>query len=407
MYFSRRLFVVILSFVLALLLGISATGAQEETVKIGLVSPFSGPIGFLGQWMANSAQVEVDRINANGGLLGAKVELITRDDEANPARSVEIVREFIQRERVSLIIGPSFSSNALAVKDLIEASGTLALFPTVGARELLEGEPTYLFRAQESTLLTASELMRYAQAAGLNKVAIFSPDDAFGRDYDSLFTELAADYELDYLGAEFFRADDQDLSAYALRVNQLGADAIVIPTGNSTLAGRALVALDATGSEAQILGISGLQGYTFAELAGDAVIGSVFVSVYLGYPSGVPFEEMPPGYAEHVQRVIEAYGVIEGASLNTYPGTALAGSAVQIWERAVLAAESFDADAVAEAMSTLNIPAEESFSGTEVAFSPDSHEAYGEGSMYFYSWYKREDGTYGFEEVPLPGTEEE
>jgi len=406
MSFSRRAFVLMFSFALTLLLGVSTVGAQEDTVKIGLVSPFSGPIGFLGQWMANSVQVEVDRINANGGLLGAQIELITRDDEANPARSVEIVREFIQREQVDLIIGPSFSSNALAVKDLIEASGTIALFPTVGARELLEGEPTYLFRAQESTLLTATELMRYAQAAGLNKVAIFSPDDAFGRDYDKLFVELAADYDLEYLGAEFFRADDQDLSAYALRVKQLDADAIVIPSGNSTLAGRALVALDAADSEAQILGISGLQGYTFAELAGDAVIGSVFVSVYIGYPAEVPFEEMPAGYAEHVQRVIDAYGKIEGASLNTYPGTALAGSAVQIWERAVLATGSFDADAVAAAMSTLTIPAEESLTGTEVSFSPESHEAYGEGSLYFYSWYKHEDGTYGFNEVPLPGTEE-
>jgi len=115
---------------------------------------------------------------------------------------------------------------------------------------------------------------------------------------------------------------------------------------------------------------------------------------------------MPTGYAEHVQRVIDAYGKIEGASLNTYPGTALAGSAVQIWERAVLAAGSFDADAVAKAMSTLTIPAEESLTGTEVSFSPESHEAYGEGSLYFYSWYKHEDGTYGFKEVPMPGTEE-
>ncbi len=402
----RYKFVSSVLFVWLLLSGIAAVGAQETVVKIGLVSPFTGPIGFLGQWMAHSVQVEVDRINANGGLLGAQVRLITRDDEANPARSVEIVREFIQRERVNLIIGPSFSSNALAVKDLIEASGTLALFPTVGARELLEGNPQYLFRAQESTLLTATELMRYAQAGSFKKVAIFSPDDAFGRDYDNLFKELAADYDLEYLGAVFFRIDDQDLSAYALRVNQLGADAVVIPTGNSTLAGRALVALNAVGSTAQILGISGLQGYTFAELAGDAVIGSVFVSVYIGFPAGVPFDEMPTGYAEHVQRVIDAYGVIDGASLRTYPGTALAGSAVQIWERAVLAAGSFDADAVAEAISTLTIPAEESLTGTEVSFSPESHEAYGEGSMYFYSWYKSEDGTYGFSEVPLPGTEE-
>ena len=50
-------------------------------------------MGFLGQWFGNSIQVFVDRINAEGGLQGRQLELITRDDELNPAKSVEAVRE--------------------------------------------------------------------------------------------------------------------------------------------------------------------------------------------------------------------------------------------------------------------------------------------------------------------------
>ncbi len=193
----------------------SAQDSAQGPVRIGFVSPFSGPVGFLGEWFGHSIQVEVDLINAEGGLLGRQLELVTRDDELNPAKSVEAVRELISRQGVSLVIGPSFSSNALAAKPVIEGSGVIGIFPSAGSMELLADGPTYLFRSQESTGLTARELLRLASERGLTKVAIFAPDDAFGQDYDARFREFAAEYGVDYLGLEFFREDDQDLTPYA------------------------------------------------------------------------------------------------------------------------------------------------------------------------------------------------
>ena len=372
----------------------------QDPVKIGFVSPFSGPVGFLGQWFGNSIQAEVDRINAEGGLLGRQLELITRDDELNPAKSVEAVRELISREGVSLIIGPSFSSNALAAKPVIEGSGVIGMFPSAGSMELLADEPTYLFRAQESTDLTARELLRLASERGLSKVSIFAPDDAFGQDYDARFTELAGEYGIEYLGAEFFREDDQDLTPYAQRLKSSGAENVVIPTGNSALGAKAVVALDAVGFEPLVTGISGLQGYNFTELAGDPAEGVTFVSTYLGYPAEVPFDEMPPEYAAHVQRVIDTYGTVEGASLNTYPGSALGGLAVFLWEQAVEQAGTFEADAVAAVLETLSYTAEETPVGVPITVDPETHETYGEGSLSFYEWYKKDDGTsFGFREV--------
>ncbi|MEQ8677633.1 MAG: ABC transporter substrate-binding protein [Aggregatilineales bacterium] len=404
-YNRKSLPTLLLIFVMLFTLTASSTivGAQdEEPIKVGLVSPFTGAIGFLGVWMGNSVQAEINRINENGGLLGRQVELITRDDEINPARSVEIVREFIDREEVSLIIGPSFSSNALAVRDLIESSGTIAIFPTAGTVELLENNPRYLYRAQESTALTAAELVNFAIENGYASIAILSPDDAFGQDYDALLEELTEDADIEYLGAEFFRDDDQDLTPYALRIKDTGAEVVIVPTGNSSIAARAVVALDSVESEAQILGISGLQGYTFAQLAEDAVLGSIFVATYLGYPAEVAFEDMPARYAEHVQLVIDEYGAVEGASLNTYPGTSLAGLAVWLWEQAVIEAGTLDADAVADALDAMSYTADETPAGVAVSFTPENHEPFGEGSLYFYEWYLKDDGeSYGFREVVM------
>lgn len=377
----------------------SVDGGADEPIKIGLVSPFSGPIGFLGEWMANSAQVEVDMINENGGLLGRQVELITRDDEANPARSVEIVREFIDNEGVSMIIGPSFSSNAYAAKDLIEAAGVIGMFPTVGGMELLADDPTYLFRVQESTALSSLALWNLIEDSGYTKAAIFAPDDAFAKDFDERFTELSADSDVEYVGTELYREDDQDLTPYALRLKESGVDVVAMATGNSTFAARAATAIDSLDWDVQIIGISGLQGYTFAELAGEAVVGAIFEAAYLGYPAEVPFEEMPTRYAQHVQAVIDKYGAIEGASLRTYPGTALAGDAVWVWAQAVERAGTLDPDAVVAELEQTDVSADETPSGIALKITADSHESYREGSLYTYEWYQKDDGSFGYREV--------
>ena len=56
----------------------TAAPTPGPDVKVGVVSPFSGSVGFLGEYMANSMQVEIDKLNAAGGLLGRKVVLVKR-----------------------------------------------------------------------------------------------------------------------------------------------------------------------------------------------------------------------------------------------------------------------------------------------------------------------------------------
>ena len=187
------------------------------------------------------------------------------------------------------MIGPSFSSNALAAKPVNEGSGVIGMFPSAGAMELLADEPTYLFRAQESTDLTARELLRLASERGLSKVSIFAPADAFGQDYDARFTELAGEYGIEYLGTEFFREDDQDLTPYAQRLKSSGAENVVIPTGNSALGAKAVVALDAVGFNPLVTGISGLARLQLHRARGRRRRGSDLCGDLPGLPRRSPF----------------------------------------------------------------------------------------------------------------------
>ena len=127
------------------------TGFTGE-VKVGVVSPFSGSVGFLGEYMANSLQIEIDKVNAQGGLLRKKVLLVKRDDQLNPAISVTATRELIDSEKVSLVVGPSFTGNHAAVKQLINDSKVANCIPTVSGPQALENAP-YTWRTQDPDLL--------------------------------------------------------------------------------------------------------------------------------------------------------------------------------------------------------------------------------------------------------------
>ena len=70
----------------------SSPAAFKGTYKVALVDVFSGSFGFFGGYLKNSLQVEIDELNAKGGLLGYKLEVVTYDDELKPDKAAELVR---------------------------------------------------------------------------------------------------------------------------------------------------------------------------------------------------------------------------------------------------------------------------------------------------------------------------
>lgn len=89
-------------------------GAQE-TVKLGLVAAMSGQSAKSGEAIVRGLSIAIDEINAKGGLLGKKVELIVRDDESNPAKGAVAARELVQREKVAALFGGLDTPVSLAI----------------------------------------------------------------------------------------------------------------------------------------------------------------------------------------------------------------------------------------------------------------------------------------------------
>jgi ABC-type branched-subunit amino acid transport system substrate-binding protein len=271
------------------------------------------------------------------------------------------------------------------------------MLPTVAGLAALEDAP-YSFRTLESAKLQMEEAARLAQTLGLQKIAMVVLDDAAGQEYAAYLPEAVRANGMEYVGQEFFRADDQDLTTQVLKVQELGADGVAIGTGNSAQCAKVIAAVDNLGWGVQILGNSGLENTQLGTLVGEGIVGAKFVNTFRGYQGGLPVAQMPAGYVRHLQAVLQTENIPppESRDLSGFGINTPVADAIFIWAEAVARANSLDSDMVKAELEQTNVPADRSPSGGNLVITPDNHEAYREGSLFFYEWRKLPNDTLGY-----------
>jgi ABC-type branched-subunit amino acid transport system substrate-binding protein len=151
--------------------GANSGSANTSPIKIGLIGPYTGPEGFIGPASLKGAQVAADYINANGGILGRQVQLITADTGGDAVDAVPALRKLINIDKVDMIIGPT-SIEAQAVLPILQQSK----IPDIifgGTTQLDNLVSKYIWRAFPSDSELGTAMARYALDKGYTKAAIF------------------------------------------------------------------------------------------------------------------------------------------------------------------------------------------------------------------------------------------
>src|SRR6476620_5989339 len=169
---------------------IAATAA--DTIKIGFPIPLSGPTAVYGEPVLQGAELAVSEINARGGVLGRKFELLSRDSKANADEAVRLAREMIIKNNVEFLSGTLTSAEAPAVSTIAKENKIVFVAPT--AKTMLLTAPQnlhpYIFRIASNTLIegrTGAAIL--AKWQDVKKVATIAPDYAYGRDAVAAFIE--------------------------------------------------------------------------------------------------------------------------------------------------------------------------------------------------------------------------
>src|SRR5690606_10293796 len=118
----------------AALIGSAALGfpligrAQSEPIKIGHLTPMTGFLGALGDYAVMGVQLAAEQINASGGLLGRKIEVLS-EDSVNPQVASSKAQRMIERDHVVALMGEISSASALAMSQVAARNKTLFLNP--------------------------------------------------------------------------------------------------------------------------------------------------------------------------------------------------------------------------------------------------------------------------------------
>jgi len=179
--------------------------AQGAPIKIGEINSYTAIPAFTLPYR-NGWQLAAEEINAAGGLLGRRIEVISRDDAGKPEDAVRLAGELVNAEKVDILAGTFLSNIGLAVSDFAAKNKRLFLAaePLTDAIVWSQGN-RYTFRLRPSTYMQAAMLVEEAAKLPAKRWALVSPNYEYGQSAVKWFKELLskARPDVQYVAEQF------------------------------------------------------------------------------------------------------------------------------------------------------------------------------------------------------------
>jgi len=162
----------------------------QGVIKIGEINSYKAQPAFLEPYK-KGMELAIEEINAAGGINGKKVELITRDDNANPGDAVRVAEELISREQVDVLAGSFLSHIGLALTDFAKQKKFffLAAEPLTDKIVWQNGN-RYTFRLRPSTYMQVAMLVPDTAAMKKKRWALVYPNYEYGQSAAATFKQL-------------------------------------------------------------------------------------------------------------------------------------------------------------------------------------------------------------------------
>jgi branched-chain amino acid transport system substrate-binding protein len=185
----RRLVLTLL--LVATLLVPPAGDAQQKPIKVGFPMILSGPGALFGEPALKGAQMFVEEINAQGGVLGRKLELAPRDTKGNADEAVRVSRELILKENVDFLVGTLTSAEGPAVSVVAKENKIVFIAPIPKTDQLTAPDKLhpYVFRVASTTTIEGRSAADIVAKWPVKRVGTISPDYAYGQDVTKAFVE--------------------------------------------------------------------------------------------------------------------------------------------------------------------------------------------------------------------------
>lgn len=263
------------AFVLAL--AQSAYGADD--IRIGVQGAHSGDLASYGVPSLNAVKIVVDEANANGGVLGKKIVLVSQDDQCKPEMATSAATKLVS-EDVDAIVGPICTGPTVASLPLFQNANLVAISPTATAPALTESGKNPLFmrtvaKDNAQAQLTSDFMLNNLKA---KKIAYLHDNGDYGKGFADFNRELMEKGGAETVLFEAVTPDAVDFSAVVRKLRRAKPDVVVFG-GYHPVASKLVQQMRRDRLTTPFLGPDGVKDETFLKMTGKDAEG-----VYASYP---------------------------------------------------------------------------------------------------------------------------
>ena len=260
--------------VIALVGALCAAGSVsgQEPIRIGAFLSVTGPAAFLGDPEQKTLEMYVERINANGGVAGRKLQLVVYDDGGDADKARTFTKRLLEQDKVDIIVGGSTTGTTMAAVPLVEQA-QVPLVSLAGAVVIIEPVKKWVFKTPHTDRMACEKIFADMRGRKLTKLALISGAGGFDKSMRAECLKVAGKYGIEIVADESYGAADTDMTAQLAKIKGTPGVQAVLNAGFGQ--GPAIVTKNykQLGLGFPLYQSHGVASKEFIKLAGDAAEG--------------------------------------------------------------------------------------------------------------------------------------
>ncbi|MCZ2438738.1 MAG: ABC transporter substrate-binding protein [Burkholderiales bacterium] len=210
-------------------LALGAAGVQaQEPIRIGAFLAVTGPASFLGDPEQKTLEMLVDQMNAAGGVLGRKLQLVSYDSAGDAEKARTFTKRLIEQDKVDVIIGGSSTGETMAAVPLVEQAG-VPFISLAGAVVIIEPVKKWVFKTPHTDRMACEKVFVDMKARGFSKAALISGSGGFDKSMRAECLKVAPANGIEIVADETYGAADTDMTAQLTKIKGSAAQAVLNP----------------------------------------------------------------------------------------------------------------------------------------------------------------------------------
>jgi branched-chain amino acid transport system substrate-binding protein len=256
-----------------------AQGVTATEIVIGQTSSFSGAIGGEVREQTEGAKLYLDFVNANGGVHGRKIRLVSMDDAFDAKRAAANARELVNKGVFALFLTRGTPQNE-AILPVLKESGTPLIAPSTGAIVLHEPVNPLVFNVRTRYQTEAERAIAQLHAQGITRIAVVHVGDSFGKDCLAGFMTGLKNAKLEPVGVFSYDRAKGDTNEAAEKVIAAKPQAIVTAGHSKPLSNLVRKVRASDVSAVPIVTLSNLSSQSFLKDLGEVKHGVIVMQVF-------------------------------------------------------------------------------------------------------------------------------